>query len=61
MFVEVNRDACIGCGLCVETCRDTFEMDQENKAVVFQEPNEYRVGCAMAAATECPTDAIVLH
>lgn len=61
MLVEIDRDACIGCKLCVETCQDTFEMDEMNKAVVFHEPDKRHEGCAMAAATECPTDAIILQ
>ena len=34
--VEVNRTACTGCGVCVETCPpDVLRMDEEKKAVVF--------------------------
>ena len=61
MNVEIDRDACIGCRLCVETCQDTFEMDEMDKAVVYQEPDKQHESCAMAAATGCPTDAIILH
>ncbi len=33
--VEVNRTACTGCGVCVETCPpDVLRMDEQNKAVV---------------------------
>ncbi|MGE5304287.1 MAG: ferredoxin family protein [Alphaproteobacteria bacterium] len=33
--VEVNRIACTGCAVCVETCPpDVLRMDKENKAVV---------------------------
>jgi NAD-dependent dihydropyrimidine dehydrogenase PreA subunit len=31
--VEVNRDACTGCGICVETCpTDVLRLDQSEKA-----------------------------
>ncbi len=33
--VEVNRIACTGCGVCVDTCPpDVLRMDEENKAIV---------------------------
>jgi NAD-dependent dihydropyrimidine dehydrogenase PreA subunit len=33
--VEINRIACTGCGVCVETCPpDVLRMDNEHKAVV---------------------------
>ena len=32
--VEVNKAACTGCGVCVETCPpDVLRLDQENKAL----------------------------
>jgi NAD-dependent dihydropyrimidine dehydrogenase PreA subunit len=34
--VEVNRTACTGCGVCVETCPpDVLRMDEQNKAVAL--------------------------
>ncbi|MBN1781235.1 ferredoxin [bacterium] len=34
MKVNINRDACIGCGLCVSICPDIFEINEENIADV---------------------------
>jgi ferredoxin len=55
----VDRDACTGCELCVETCPDVFEMDDEGIAVVKVDevPAEAAETCREAAA-DCPSDAI---
>jgi ferredoxin len=33
MKVKIDQDLCVGCGLCVNTCADVFEMSSD-KAVV---------------------------
>lgn len=61
MNVEIDRNACIGCGVCVDTCADTFAMDQNHIAIVMREPDTNHEACAKAAESGCPTSAIVLH
>lgn len=60
MKVAVDKNLCIGCALCASTCVDTFEMDNNNLAYVKQQPSDTMPSedCVLAAATECPTDAI---
>lgn len=59
MKVEVNRDACIGCGACAAICDDVFEIDDEGlseaKDVEISEDLEDAVREARDA---CPTEAI---
>ena len=38
--VTVNKDACIGCGLCVGSYPETFEFDEEGKATVIADIDE---------------------
>ncbi len=47
--VKVNKDACIGCGLCVSTQPDVFEFDDEGKASVIDENAEVEVECPAGA------------
>ena len=60
--VTVNKDACIGCGLCVGSYPETFEFDDEGKAAVIGEIDEAAADEAIAAADEaisnCPVSAI---
>ncbi|MDR7870846.1 MAG: ferredoxin [Tissierellaceae bacterium] len=62
MKAVVDRDACIGCGLCTTICPDVFEMDDEDIATVIADPvpaeNEAE---AQEAADSCPTDAISIE
>ncbi len=57
--VKVDKEKCIGCGLCVSMCPDVFEFGDDNKARV-KNPK----GCASAncdckeIAEMCAVEAI---
>lgn len=57
MEVSVDRDLCIGCGLCVSICPQVFEMDDERKAIIHTKPAEI-TGALQEAVDGCPTSAI---
>ena len=54
--IEVNKETCIGCGACVSTCPDFFEL-QEDKSVAKKTETD-DIGCAKEAASVCPVNAI---
>lgn len=53
--VTVNKDACIGCGLCVGSYPETFEFNEEGKATVIADMDEAVVD---EAISNCPAGAI---
>lgn len=59
MKAHVDKDTCIGCGLCPSVCPDIYEMDDDGKAVekVDQVP-EGLEECAKEGAEQCPVNAI---
>jgi len=62
MKANVDRDACIGCGLCAEICPEVFEMDDEQIATVIASPVPVDAeDDAKEAEDQCPTDAIRLE
>lgn len=61
MRAIVDRDACTGCGLCIETCPQVFSWD-DDKAVVTMDsiPWEFENSC-QDASDLCPTVAIIIE
>jgi ferredoxin len=60
MKVKVDRDACTGCELCIDTCPDLFEMDDDLAKEKMSEVPEDLEDCAKEAAEGCPVEAIIL-
>lgn len=62
MKASVDRDACIGCGLCASICPKVFEMDDEQIATVIGDSVPEGVeGEAKEAEESCPTSAISIE
>ncbi|NLU40937.1 MAG: ferredoxin [Firmicutes bacterium] len=59
MKAFVDKDLCISCGLCVQTCPDVFSWDDDDKAEAIDDevPEELEAD-VQEAADGCPTDAI---
>lgn len=59
MKAKVDRDGCIGCGLCAITCPQVFEMDEEDLSkVICDEIDDYSIENAKQAQEECPVSVI---
>jgi len=58
--IEIDRDACIGDGLCADEAPGTFEMDDDDIAVVIS-PDGDDPDTILEAAQACPSDAIILY
>lgn len=57
----VDKETCIGCGLCPSVCDEIFEMDDDGKAVGSSEdiPDSI-LETAKEAEEGCPVDAITI-
>ncbi len=55
--ITVDREACIGDGACCTDAPDTFEMDDDDIAVVKEPVGDDR-DTILEAAENCPTSAI---
>ncbi|NLD59834.1 MAG: ferredoxin [Clostridiales bacterium] len=59
MKAKIDRDGCIGCGLCAETCPEVFRMAEDGLAEVHADPvppeAEER---AVEAQDSCPVSVI---
>ncbi|RLG15992.1 ferredoxin [Candidatus Pacearchaeota archaeon] len=54
-MVKINKEKCIGCGLCASVCPEVFEMDENNKANVKSQKD---LPCVKEAIEQCPVNAI---
>jgi len=57
MNISVDKDACIGCGICADKCPDIFELDGK-LAIVKAKPSKADEACCRDAADSCPVEAI---
>lgn len=59
MKAKVDRDTCIGCGLCEDICPQVFKLDEESISTVIVDavPTEYEQ-CTNEAVDECSVGAI---
>ena len=53
MKATVDRNGCIGCGLCAEICPDVFDI-----AEAVKEPTRSNIHKAHEAAESCPVQVI---
>ena len=58
--ITVDREACIGDGACCNDAPETFEMDEDDIAVVKDPVGDDR-DAIIEAAENCPTDAIKIE
>ncbi len=58
MKAVVEKDLCVGCGLCPSTCPDVFEMQEMVAIVKVTEIPAESIENARQAAQHCPTAAI---
>ena len=59
MKARVDKETCIGCGLCPSICDEVFEMDDDGKAHVIVDPVPDKcIDEAKDAESSCPVNAI---
>ncbi len=61
MEVRIDRDGCIACGQCADTCPAVFEMASDGLAQVVQQPDAALEAEAQAAADGCPVSVIFVE
>ena len=58
MKAIVNQDACIGCGLCISTVPEVFEVNADGKAEACGHTTDENCAAVQEAIDACPVQAI---
>jgi len=56
-MAKVDKDLCVGCGLCPQACPDVFEMQDDGKAGIIA-GSDAGAACVQDAVDQCPVGAI---
>ena len=60
MKAAVDQEACVGCGLCADTCPEVFEMDDSVAKVIAEEVPADAAETCKEAASACPVECITV-
>ncbi|HRX13527.1 MAG TPA: ferredoxin [Eubacteriales bacterium] len=59
MKAKIDREGCIGCGLCTTICPEVFRMGDDDKAEVYVTPIPANAeNTALDASGSCPVSVI---
>lgn len=61
MKAIIDRDGCIGCGLCAGTCPEVFFIADDGLADVKQDPTPDTLDACVEAQEGCPVSVITIE
>lgn len=58
MRANVDKDVCIGCGLCTGIAEDVFRIGDDGKAEAYADTTDENKSAVEDAVNSCPVSAI---
>jgi ferredoxin len=59
--IWVDRNLCIGAATCIAVAPNTFQLDDEAKAVILETSNQDTIETIIDAAKACPVAAVIIE
>lgn len=56
--VEIDKEECLGCEACVETCPSVFAMDEDSEKAYVIDGANCDADCVDEAIASCPAECI---
>ncbi len=56
--VNINRNKCLGCGMCISLCPEVFEFKSGKSSLKVKASLEKYQSCIKESAQNCPVQAI---
>lgn len=60
MKAVIDKETCIGCGLCVQVAQDIYEMQGDKAVTLVEEISGDKAEQAQNGADQCPVSAITV-
>lgn len=60
-LIEIKKDYCIGCGICVKMLPEVYELSEEKACVKMHDIDASIKEIVLNTIEKCPTKAIVFH
>ncbi|MFA5392470.1 MAG: ferredoxin [Candidatus Paceibacterota bacterium] len=61
MKVKVDKNKCLGCGMCISLCPEVFELQNTKSKVKEKADLEKHKDCIKEAEENCPVQAIKME
>jgi ferredoxin len=61
MKATVDKDLCLGCGLCADLCPEVFQMEEDKAVTKVDEVPAGAEDACRDAALQCPVEAIKIE
>jgi len=58
MKATVNKDLCLGCGICADMCPEVFQMEDDKAVAKVDKVPPAAESACRDAAEQCPVEAI---